>query len=397
LISRQRYWGAPIPIIHCQQCGTVPMKPEDLPLLLPDTSDFAPTGDGRSPLARVDAWVNTTCPSCGGAAERETDTMDGFACSSWYFLRFTSPRYELAPFEPEAMARWMPVDTYVGGAEHAVMHLLYSRFWTKVLYDASLVPFVEPFSQLRNQGMLQSAVDGQKMSKSKGNVVTPDEIVAKYGTDALRAYVLFLGPFDAEVIWDERGIKGITRFLERYWKLAGDSGDSSDDDSEDPQLVREFERSRHQIIRRVTGDMEGFRFNTAVSSLMAYLNYLTSVDRIRLNSGRWQKAVETLTLLMSPIVPFITEEVWQGVLGHQESVHLQQWPAFDEVTAQDDQIFVVVQVNGKLRDRLLVPAGTNDEMLRDAALATSRVQQFIGGRPVRKVIVVPQKLVNVVV
>ena len=219
LISRQRYWGAPIPIVHCPECGAVPVPGADLPLRLPDTADFAPTGDGRSPLARIDAWVNTTCPRCGGPAQREIDTMDGFACSSWYFLRFANPRYSDGPFDPAAVRTWLPVDTYVGGAEHAVMHLLYARFWTKVMADAGLVDFAEPFIQLRNQGMVLSAVDGRKMSKSKGNVVTPDEVVAEHGADALRAYLLFLGPFDAEVIWDDRGIKGITRFLDKYWRL----------------------------------------------------------------------------------------------------------------------------------------------------------------------------------
>ncbi len=215
LISRQRYWGAPIPIIHCPECGPVAVLDEDLPVLLPDIDDFAPTGDGRSPLARVEEWVNTTCPRCDRPAQRETDTMDGFACSSWYYLRFASPHYDQGPFEPEAMNDWLPVDTYVGGAEHAVMHLLYSRFWTKVMYDAGLVPFTEPFTELRNQGVLHAA-DGQRMSKSRGNVVTPDEVVEAHGTDALRTYILFIGPFEGDVIWDDKNIKGVDRFLERY-------------------------------------------------------------------------------------------------------------------------------------------------------------------------------------
>ena len=222
LISRQRYWGAPIPIIHCPDCGPVAVPEADLPVRLPETDDFAPAGDGRSPLARIEEWVNVPCPECGCPAQRETDTMDGFACSSWYFLRFASPHEQERPFDPEAVAKWLPVDTYVGGAEHAVMHLLYARFWTKVMFDAGMIDFVEPFTQLRNQGMLLSATDGRKMSKSKGNVVTPDEVVAEHGADALRMYVVFLGPFDAEVTWDDVGIRGVTRFLDRYWRFVQD-------------------------------------------------------------------------------------------------------------------------------------------------------------------------------
>jgi leucyl-tRNA synthetase len=397
LISRQRYWGAPIPIVHCPACGIVPVDTEQLPVLLPDTTDFAPLGDGRSPLARVESWVRTTCPNCDGPAERETDTMDGFACSSWYFLRFTSPRYDAGPFDPEEVKRWMPVDTYVGGAEHAVMHLLYARFWSKVLYDAGLIPFSEPFTQLRNQGMLHSAVDGQKMSKSKGNVVTPDEVIARHGTDALRAYVLFLGPFDADVVWDERGIKGIIRFLERYWNLALKICAGGNKESDEKRYSRAFERKRHQMIRRISAQMEGFRFNTAIAALMEYLNYLLTVDAKQVGSTQWREALETLTLLMSPIVPFISEEVWQELLGHAESVHRQTWPQFDQATAQDEQITVIVQVNGRLRDKLVMPAGAEDSKLREAAVSSPRVKRHVGDKEIRKVIVVPEKLVNIVI
>ena len=226
LISRQRYWGAPIPIVYCSNCGPVPVPEAELPVRLPDTDDFAPAGDGRSPLARMTDWVQTTCPQCGEPAERETDTMDGFACSSWYFLRFASPHYQQGPFDPQTLAKWLPVDTYVGGAEHAVMHLLYARFWTKVMFDAGMIPFYEPFSQLRNQGVLLSSVDGRRMSKSKGNVVTPDEVIARHGTDALRVFIVFIGPFDGEVVWDEQGIKGITRFLDKFWRLVTHSSTS---------------------------------------------------------------------------------------------------------------------------------------------------------------------------
>ena len=391
LISRQRYWGAPIPIIHCPECGTVPVPEEELPVLLPDAVEFAPSGDGRSPLARVTEWVNTACPRCGGPAQRETDTMDGFACSSWYFLRFASPHEAERPFDPAAVRAWLPVDTYVGGAEHAIMHLLYARFWTKVMADAGLIEFTEPFTQLRNQGMLLSPKDGQKMSKSKGNVITPDEVVEKYGTDALRAYILFLGPFDANALWDNRGIIGVQRFLERYWKLANEvtslPGGAHDE---------AFERQRHQIIGRVTSDMTKFRFNTAVAALMEYVNDLFAARQRPIGGKQWRAAIRTLTLLLAPIAPFVTEEIWRSVLGEQDSVHRAAWPEFNEALAAEPHVTIVLQVNGKLRDRLEMPAGATEEALRAAALANTKVQSAVAGAAIGEVIVVPGRLVNVV-
>ena len=394
LISRQRYWGAPIPMIQCPECGVVPVPEEDLQVLLPDTADFAPTGDGRSPLARIDEWVNTTCPRCGGPGRRETDTMDGFACSSWYFLRFASPHYQEGPFDPQAMAEWLPVNTYVGGAEHAVMHLLYARFWTKVLYDAGLVPFVEPFTQLLNQGVLHSAVDGQRMSKSKGNVVTPDEVVEAHGTDALRVTILFLGPFDADVVWDDRGIKGITRFLDRYWRLATRS---TEDLAQTGEADAAFERRRQQIVRQVTEDMARYRYNTAVAALMAYVNYLNDHMAADVNRSQWRSAVETLTLMLSPMAPFISEEVWQNVLGNRESVHRQAWPSYDEALAAEPSVTIVVQVNGRVRERLHVESGASEEFLQKLALSSANVQRHLDGKDVRRMIVVPDRLVNIVV
>ncbi len=397
LISRQRYWGAPIPIVHCATCGPVAVPEDQLPVLLPDTPDFAPAGDGRSPLARIEAWVQTTCPQCGGPAQRETDTMDGFACSSWYFLRFPNPQYHDGPFDPTAVRRWLPVDTYVGGAEHAVMHLLYARFWTKVMADAGLVDFVEPFTQLRNQGMLQAASDGRKMSKSRGNVVTPDEVVARHGTDALRAYLLFLGPFDAEVTWDEAGIRGVTRFLDKFWRLAGEFNTKGQRDKGTKE-DRGFERRRQQVIQRVTEDMAGFRFNTAVAALMEYLNHLTNDCREQtMPEAPWRRALESFTLLLAPICPFITEEVWQTMLGHTESVHRQAWPTFNPALLVEEMVTLPVQVNGKVRDRIVVVVDAAEDVVGETAVSAPSVQKYVNGRAIQQIIIVPNKLVNIVV
>jgi leucyl-tRNA synthetase len=397
LISRQRYWGAPIPMIHCERCGIVPVPKEELPVLLPPTDDFAPAGDGRSPLARIEAWVNTPCPRCDGPARRETDTMDGFACSSWYFLRFASPRYDGGPFDPAQVRRWLPVDTYVGGAEHAVMHLLYARFWTKVMADAGLVDFTEPFTRLRNQGVLASPLDGRRMSKSRGNVITPDEVVAQHGADALRAYVLFLGPFDADVLWDDAGIRGVTRFIERYWRLAQQMVEPQAAGGTDGTGDEAFERQRHKIIQRVTRDMTQFRYNTAVAALMEYLNELTAVYDSSQSQAYWRAAIDTFTRLLAPICPFVTEEVWQAVLGHSGSVHQQAWPTYDKALTVDEVVTVVVQVNGKLRDRIQVPVGLDEAALRETAVHAPGVQRFIQNKTVHDVIVVPGRLVNLVV
>lgn len=393
LISRQRYWGAPIPIVHCPSCGVVAVPAEQLPIELPDMVDFAPSGNGRSPLARATDWVNTPCPRCGEPAERETDTMDGFACSSWYFLRFASPRHANAPFDPAAVARWLPVDTYVGGAEHAVMHLLYARFWTKVMADAGLIGFTEPFTQLRNQGMLLSSMDGRKMSKSRGNVVTPDEVVARYGTDALRGCVLFLGPFDAEVTWEETAVRGMARFLDRFWRLANTFYTKAQRGKESKAL----ERRQHELVQRLTHDMEQFRFNTAVAALMEHLNYLLAAwEAGEGSAGQWREALATFAKLLAPIAPFISEEVWQVVLGRPGSVHQQPWPSFEAAKAAAEQVTVVVQVNGKVRDRIVVGAGVEAGTVVQTAVSAPKVQQVINGRSIHNIIVVPQKLVNIV-
>jgi leucyl-tRNA synthetase len=393
LISRQRYWGAPIPIIHCDTCGPVAVPDDQLPVLLPDIADFAPDGDGRSPLAKVESWVNTTCPHCGRPARRETDTMDGFACSSWYFLRFANPHYQEAPFDPAAVRYWLPTDTYVGGAEHAVMHLLYARFWTKVMYDAGLIHFTEPFTQLRNQGVLHAA-DGQRMSKSKGNVVTPDEVIAQHGTDALRAYILFIGPFDGDVIWDDTGIRGVIRFLERYHRLAQSPISNPQSPTSSDALIRHH---THRLIQRVTTDFDQFKFNTAVASLMEYLNQLADTDKDTISPAVWRQAIETFTILLAPIAPFITEEIWQEQLGYQgQSVHQQPWPTYDPALTTAAEITLIIQINGKLRDRITVPTDTPEPQLQTIALSREAIQKHLNGRPIHQIIHVPQKLLNIV-
>ncbi len=400
LISRQRYWGAPIPIVHCERCGPVPVPVEDLPVLLPDLEDYQPTDDGRSPLARDEAFVHTTCPRCGGPGRRETDTMDTFACSSWYHFRFASPHDEAAPFDRDKVEYWLPVDLYVGGAEHAVMHLLYARFFCKVAQDAGYVSFGEPYARLRNQGMIQ-AEDGQKMSKSKGNVVTPDSVVAAYGADALRLYELFIAPFEQAVAWSERGVQGCHRFLGRYWNLACEVTEARGDDAAEPDADRgrQVLRTLNKTIRKVTGDMEGFRFNTAVSALMELQNEVLDAwanARGALSLAQWREVLSELTLLLAPMAPHLACEVWE-LLGRRDGLLDAAWPSWDEGLAADEVVTVVVQVNGKLRDRLQVAADADEDAVLAAARAAANTARFLEGTQIVKQIYVPGKLVNFVV
>jgi len=399
LISRQRYWGAPIPVVHCERCGTVPVPESDLPVLLPHlpARQTVPRGDGRSPLANLPEFVHTSCPACGGPAQRETDTMGGFACSSWYFLRFADRDYADGPFNPEAVRRWLPVDLYVGGAEHAVMHLLYARFWTKVLADAGLIDFREPFSRLRSQGILHAA-DGKRMSKSRGNVVTPDEVVERYGADILRIYLLFMAPFDRNVTWDEEGIAGAERFLQRVWRVCGESGEWTlgVDRGEAEGQEERLRRAMHKAIRRVTEDIEALKFNTALAAMMEFVNTLGAHEEQYGPSPAFQEACETVIRLLAPFAPHIAEELWAR-RGKEYSVHQQPWPAYDPALTVDATITLVVQVNGKVRDRIAVPADIDDGEACRQALGSERVQHYLKGRPLSKVIVVPGRLVNVVV
>jgi leucyl-tRNA synthetase len=387
LISRQRYWGCPIPIVYCGKDGIVPVPEDQLPVVLPDVTDYQPSGTGRSPLANVAEFVNTTCPKCGGPAQRETDTLDGFACSSWYFLRFASPHYDAAPFERKAGDYWLPVDLYVGGAEHAVMHLLYARMWTKVMQDTGLVTFVEPFPVLRNQGMIWAA-DGQKMSKSKGNVVTPDAMVEKYGADALRLWELFMGPFEEATNWNEEGVVGTARYLNRVWSLVRRYVDAGC--PQGTPALQTLKRA-HKTIRTVTDHIERLRFNTALAALMDQLNYIQKLAPNDL--GRF--ALESYIVLLAPMAPHITEELWRA-LGHADSVHLESWPLYDPELTRDETVTVVVQVNGKVRDRLQLEAGTPEEEVRRLALQREAVTRHLGGKVPAKVIYVPDKLVNIV-
>jgi leucyl-tRNA synthetase len=392
LISRQRYWGTPIPIVYCEDCGTQALPDDQLPLLLPPLEDFAPDGSGRAPLARLPEFVHTTGPSCGGPARRETDTMGGFACSSWYFLRFTSPHTDTAPFDPEAMRFWMPVDLYVGGAEHAVLHLLYARFWTMFLADEGLVPFREPFSRLRNQGQMMGP-DGQRMSKSRRNVITPDEMVATYGADALRIYEMFMAPFDQDVSWSEEGINGARRFLNRVWKLYGKTYQASlDAGGEDPDI----RRLTHQTILRVSERIETFRLNTMVSALMEFTNALMDRQRSRgWQTADFHQALETLIYLLAPAAPHMADELW-SLTGHPGSIHSQSWPVWDPELAWEEQVEIAIQVDSRVRAVLEAPAEANQDEVLALALAEPKVRQHLADRKVAKVFYVPGRILNLV-
>jgi leucyl-tRNA synthetase len=393
LISRQRYWGAPIPIVYCEQCGIVPVPERDLPVLLPENAEFKPTGE--SPLKYCSEFVNTTCPRCSAPARRETDTMDTFMCSSWYFLRYASPHYEAAPFEPDRLKYWLPVDLYTGGAEHAVMHLFYARFFTKALRDMGLVSFGEPFKRLFNQGVI--IVERQKMSKSRGNVITPDEYVGELGADAVRAYLMFVAPWEQGGEWDDSGLSGISRWLNRLWILALEEYRWHKPAGDQAAAERDLARVSHQTIKKVTGDLERIRFNVMISALMELTNYLARVKEAgSVRPAAWEEAIRTLLLLLAPTAPHLAEELWQK-LGYDYSIHNQPWPEWDEALAKDEEITLVVQVNGKLRDRITVPASITEAEAKRLARESQRVAAHLEGRKVLKTVYVPGKLINLVV
>jgi leucyl-tRNA synthetase len=402
-ISRQRYWGAPIPVLYCEQCGMVPEAEENLPVLLP--RDVQLSGKGGSPLSDVASFVNATCPTCGGKARRETDTMDTFVESSWYFLRYCSPRYDKGMFERTAAEYWMPVDQYIGGIEHAVLHLLYARFYTKVLRDLGMVKVDEPFTALLSQGMVIK--DGAKMSKSKGNVVDPDELIHTFGADTARLFSLFAAPPEKDLDWNEHGVEGASRFLNRVWRFVLAHLDAlraaprraapTTDDG------RAFRRTIHETIRRVTDDIEhDFHFNTAISAVMELVNAIYAFESAaadRMPAGErvalLREAVETVLLLLGPIAPHVTEELWSQ-LGHGESLFKQAWPAPDPAALVRKEVTLVVQVDGKVRSRLQVDVDAPEERIQRLALQDDKVQPWVRARAVERVVVVANRLVNIV-
>jgi leucyl-tRNA synthetase len=389
LISRQRFWGAPIPIVHCPEHGEVAVPDDQLPVLLPEDADFTPGGE--SPLARHPTWKYTTCPECGGDAVRDTDTMDTFVDSSWYFFRYCSPQEDRQAFDPELVERWMPVDQYIGGVEHAILHLLYFRFFTKVLQDLGLVGFPEPTRRLMNQG--QVIFGGASMSKSKGNIVEPMPIVERWGADTMRLMMLFAGPFEDDIDWkliapDPEKRPGVTSWLGRVFASVGEAAER---DAPDPEPLR---RLAHRTIKGVTDDMERFRFNTAISKLMVLTNEMRSALD---GGGGAREAAEALVQMLAPFAPFAAEELWREVLGHETSVHVSLWPTYDEALAAEDTVTLVAQVDGKVRDRFEVPADASDDRCRELALASEKVLRAIDGREVRQVVVRAPRLVNVVI
>lgn len=384
VFARQRYWGEPIPIIYCDTCGTLAVPEDQLPVRLPDVERYEPTGTGDSPLAAIDSFVHTTCHKCGGPARRETDTMPQWAGSSWYFLRYPDPDNHSAPFSTEAANRWLPVDMYVGGVEHAVLHLLYARFFTKVIYDLGLIDFVEPFQHLFNQGMI--TLNGAKMSKSKGNVANPDDVIAQVGVDALRMYELFVGPPEEDAEWNTNGVEGVNRFLHRYYRLVAGHATS-------PSAPRDaLERLRHRFLASLRDRMDSFRFNTAVSAFMEYLNALADEAKLGVDKA----TLETLAVTIAPFAPHLGEELWEQ-LGHHTSVFQATWPAYDERWLRDDEVEIAIQINGRLRGRVLISAGADETTAVAAALVQLDAAPWLEGQQIKKRIYVPGRLLNFVV
>ncbi len=387
-ISRQRYWGTPIPVIHCPDCGIVPVPEDQLPVILPDRIEI--TGTGRSPLENVPEFVNVPCPRCGGAARRETDTMDTFIDSSWYFYRYCDAHNSERPFDPEKIAYWFEIDQYIGGVEHAILHLIYSRFFTKMMRDIGLISNNEPARRLFTQGMV--IAEGAKMSKSKGNVVGADMLAEKFGADTARMFVLFAAPPEKEVDWRTEGAEGIYRFLGRVYRFAtrniGESRPGGDSD-------RKVLRKLHQTVKKITVDFETrWHFNTCIAGVMELVNVLYA-EEAGISAAAMQEILEKLALMLAPFAPYVAQEIWEE-LGHADPVFRQPWPVFDAELAKEDLAEIVVQVNGKLRTRIFAPFGTPAAELESRAMADEKVRPFVEGKTVRKIVTVPDKLVNIV-
>jgi leucyl-tRNA synthetase len=385
VFSRQRYWGEPIPVIKCEKCGYVPVPDDQLPVVLPNVEAYEPTDTGESPLAKIRDWVEVSCPTCGGKAERETDTMPNWAGSSWYFLRYCDPQNDQALADPEKLKYWMPVDLYNGGMEHTTLHLLYSRFWYKFLWDIGVVPKEcgsEPYRARRSHGLIL-AEGGEKMSKSKGNVVNPDDVLSVYGADAFRVYIMFMGPYDQPVPWDMNGIEGVKRFLDKVWGLFEVS-------SNEYRVTSEVETLYHQTVKKITEGIEKLEFNTCVSQLMILANAYQEVGGVPKD-----QRVGFLQLL-APFAPHLTEELWR-LAGKEGSIHRSGWPAFDPAKLQSEHFELVIQVNGKVRDRIQVSSGISEGEAKEQALASEKVQALLQGKPPQQVVYVKGRLVNIVV
>ena len=382
VFSRQRFWGEPIPIVHCEKCGAVPLPYDELPLTLPDVPYYETSGTGESPLALIKDWVNVNCPKCGGKAKRETNTMPQWAGSCWYYIRYVDPKNDSELANRDKINYWLPVDLYIGGAEHAVLHLLYARFWHKFLFDIGEVNTPEPFIKLRNQGLVL-AEDGRKMSKSLGNVINPDDVIDKYGADVIRMYEMFMGPFDQDTMWSTEGVEGIRRFINKAWSLF-DETEINEESPDDDTL-----RIMHKTIKKVSIDIENFSFNTAISSLMIYVNNLLKLSK------RPKVTLEKLTLLLAPFAPHMSEELW-NLLGHSSSIFKEKWPEYIDELAKDKILEVPIQVNGKLRSKLFVSEEITEEEIKNLALIDDKVKNYIEGKNIKKVIYVKNKLLNIV-
>ena len=382
VFSRQRYWGEPIPLVHCDKCGWVAIPESELPLELPEIDTFEPGENGESPLAKAYDWINTTCPCCGGPAERETDTMPQWAGSSWYYLRYTDPHNDEALASKEALDYWTPVDWYNGGMEHTTLHLLYSRFWHKFLYDIGVVPTKEPYMRRTSHGMILGE-DGSKMSKSRGNVINPDDVVRDFGADAFRTFEMFIGAFDQTTPWSQKGLKGCFKFLERVWNL---QDMVTDDEGYSPAL----EKAMHKTIKKVGEDFDKMKFNTAIAAMMSLINDMYKVGSV--TKGEYR----TLITLLNPVAPHMTEELWE-TFGDGGLLSLKPWPEYDEEKTKDDEIEIVIQINGKIRDKMTIAAGLDKAQTEEAAMQSDKIKALIEGKNIIKVIAVPNKLVNIVV